>query len=196
MSLYQSTVEQSAFRTLRSRGSKAGLSDAELEQIEEHARKSWLPLIDGFGLTEKEVSGIMSLALHCQIEMHRGRMDEAKVKALDQLVHADLRAHGLNNKQIGRKLEELNQRLFDEKPAAHAALDRGYPLGHYPQVMRPLLAWHNRRTADEISREHSIKAKMTAPAGGTTPKPSGSVATTALRSLGQRPLGGGLDDAA
>jgi hypothetical protein len=120
-------------------------------------------------------------------------MDEAKVKALDQLVYADLRAHGLNNKQIGAKLEALDERLYREKPQAHAALDRGYPLGHYPQVMRPLLAWHNGRTADELSRERSIAARM-APAGGTTLKPAVSEGVTALRSLARDPLGG--DDAA
>jgi hypothetical protein len=186
----KSALESAMGRSLRSRLSRGGadVPEGELEKLEKHARSSWLPLVDGFGLDEKQTAEIMSLALHCQIEMHRGRIDEAKVKALDELIYADLRAHGLNNKQIGAKLEALNARLFREKPAAHAALDRGYPLGHYPQVIRPLLAWHNRHTADELSRERSIAAKM-APAGGTTLKPSAEgVGVTALRNLGRDPL--------
>jgi hypothetical protein len=59
-------VSDALSRSLRSRLSRAGatLPDSELEKLEAHARKSWLPLIDGFGLDEKQTAEIMSLALH------------------------------------------------------------------------------------------------------------------------------------
>jgi hypothetical protein len=34
-------------------------------------------------------------------------------------MNADVRAHGLNNREIGHKLEELNARMFMERPDAH-----------------------------------------------------------------------------
>jgi hypothetical protein len=181
----RSPLEQAVSRSLRSRISKVSdqISEAEFEELDQRARKSWLPLIDGFGLDERQVADIMSLALHCQIEMRHGRMTQERVRDLDAKVYADLRAAGYTNRQIGAKLEALNARLFHEKPDVHAALDRGYPLGHYPQVMRPLMAWHDRRTADDGFKKRSIAARMV-PAGGTT----AAQGATALRSLGRSPL--------
>lgn len=192
MSLYSNTAEQAASRAVRSRGAKEGLTAEQLDQLDDDTRKNILPLLDGFGLDDHQVGEITGRAIHIAIEYRTGRLTDAHVQAWDQLVYADMRAHGLTNKRIGAKLEELNERLFDEKPTAHAALAAAYPLGHHPRIQRMLMSWHDRRTAEDGLRSRSVKARMTPPSG--TLRGSGAEGAEALKQLGKSPLG--ADDAA
>lgn len=194
MSIYRNTLEQSVSRAVRSQGAKDGLSPAELARIDEHTRKNLLPFLDGFGLDDRQSAELLSLALHNEIEKAAGRMTPEMVKAWDAHVYADLRAQGLNsNNKIGARLKAIEQRLFEEKPDAHAALERAYPLGHHPRVVRWLKDWHDRRTADEGAKTASAKAKMVPRASAMTPPPSGKESAVALGQLGKSSLGAELD---
>ncbi len=198
MSLYSGTVEQAASLRVRARARKANpeLTAVQLDEIDEHVRKTWLPLVAGLHLDPHQIGELMHLVLHIEIERATGRLTEEKVKAWDQHVYADMRAHGLTNKQIGARLAESLERLRVEQPEAHAALERMYPLGHHPQSMRMLTAWNDRRKAEDDFKTRSAKARMT-PVRGTlnSSRGLGQLGVTALRNLARSPLGDSQDAA-
>jgi len=192
----QRSLDQAVSRSMRSRLSKvsAEIPEAELLRIEEHARKTWLPIAAGLHLDEKEIAEVMGLVIYILIEQHAGRITQAKVDTWCQHVYNDMYAAGLTPKQAGAKLDALKERLHIERPDVEMALDQAYPVGYHTRVQRMLMRWHDKRTADDAFKERSKAGRM-APAGGSTLPGSGRIGAVALRSLGRSPLGGDPDAA-
>jgi hypothetical protein len=171
-------------------GRKAGLSPEQVHSLDEWARKEAMPLLDGFGIDMREKDHILAAAAYVAIENAAGRITPAMVKAWDALVMEELRAtHKLKSKAWAEGvLRGIDDRLLKEKPEAYKALRNAYPITRHPVISRHLVNWElRRRGAEAKSPAKYINAVRTAQAGSA---PSGSVSSTALRSLsGKNSLG-------
>jgi hypothetical protein len=193
--LYSNTIMQSVSGKLSSRARKAGVTPEALQPIIEHTQKALLPLFDGFGLSPHEIGDLLDTSLHLAIEKAAGRLTPELVKAWDASVleelTAKIRPHGrARARQI---LEQAGERLLDEKPTAHDALVRAYPLARHPKVARKIADWHLRRTGEDARQPATyIRNQGSSLLSGS----SGDVSSTALAALDRRPLGADSDAAA
>jgi hypothetical protein len=188
--LYANTRAQAATQGVRSAAVKAGIPKVGIAKIEETARKEWLPILDGFGVSEHEASYLLGMLLKLEIDKARGRLTDETAERWGTEVNNDMRARGLTNKQIGEERAAMLARLKKERPDMYAVLERSWPIGWHPQVMRHLMRWHDNRSGEEQRKAFSKKSRFSSPA---TPAPSGMDSATALASLGKSPLGSNLD---
>jgi hypothetical protein len=157
-------------------GRKAGLSPEKIHEVTEWAKKAILPLFDDFGVEPHAKEHILQTAVHVAIEHAAGRVPRSLVESWDKLVMEELIARRIPRAKAREILLNIDERLLEERPHAERALRRAYPIPRHPVISRHLVNWELRRRGEDA-------------------KPSGQVASTALKSLAASPLGSDLDAA-
>jgi hypothetical protein len=194
--LYATTERQAISLKLGAFGRKAGLPADVIERVIADAHKNILPLFDGFDLDSHQKAVITEKAVHVAIENASGRLSPELVKSWDTLVMEELRAKRIPRGRAKQILDQVGERLLAEKPEAHAALARGYPVARHPVVARRLIEWHLRREGEDATKARRAKYVHGQRDGSSllagSPSPSAAVASTALKSLGKAPLGSSL----
>ncbi len=129
-----------------------GLDAKTIDAAQATARQAVLPL--KALLEHHEYLEVEKLAERLAVEQLQGRLTPERRKAWGEQVFADIRAtHARSDKAARELLDAVNTRLWHELPseASYHAL-QGSAVGHHPQFARAVIAWHHKRTGEDVSR--------------------------------------------
>jgi hypothetical protein len=132
--------------------SKGELTAQQVTALTKRAREDVAPLRT-LDLGEHAFAEIEKTAERLAIERACGRLTMQQRQAWSKMVWADLRAHQRSDRGTRDLIDAVNARLWSELPAGGYERLQHSDAAYHPLVARHLVAWHERRTGQDASRE-------------------------------------------